>query len=328
MRYSVLPILAFSVMACGEKDPVDSEPACGITVESTIPASGSTTAYYRGAVEFYLSDADASAELSIDGVAGTSALNEDQDVVTFTPSAPLAPNTSYTATLTYCSGETEVTFTTSSLGGDIGDPSSLNGKVFNLDLKSGRIVIPEGVGSVLENYLDVVIYMEVAEANGSEIQLFGALADEENPGQQDYCSQTLDFPAADFSEAPYFKIGPATTTIAVAGYEVTIDDLEISGTFAADGSYWGGGTLAGSVDTRALVDLIEEGGDENTVCELVAGFGVACETCTGDGQPFCLSIKAVDLGGDEASGSDLEEIAMSDCHEQCPDSASNPECML
>lgn len=332
---SILPLLTLALISCTDKEPVDTAPPCGITVDETFPASGSTSAYYRGEIEFNLSDSDPTAVLTVAGVDGTSALNDDADVVTFTPSAPLAPSTSYTATLTYCSGTTDVSFTTSGLGQSIADPASLNGKVYNLDLKAGRIVIPEGVGSVLESYLDVVIYMEVSDANSSDIEIFGALAGEDDTTtsedeskQQDYCSQTLDFPAANFSEAPFFSIGPETTTIAVAGYEVTIDDLEISGTFAADGSYWGGGTLAGSVDTRALVDLIEEGGEDGAVCEIVAGFGVACETCSSDGQPYCLSIKAVDLGGDLQDETDLEEIAMSDCHANCPDSASNPECTL
>lgn len=327
MRYLTLPVIALAFISCGEKEVVDTAPPCGITVDETFPALNSTNGYYRGEIEFHLSDSDETAEITMEGVAGTSYRNEDNDVVYFTPSAPLAPSTSYTAVLNYCSGTTDLTFTTSGLGATIGDPSSLNDKVYSLDLKAGRIVIPEGVGSVLESYLDVVIYMEVAEATGSDIRMFGALADEADPTHQDYCSQTIEFPVADFSEAPFFSIGPDDTTISVAGYSVTIDDLVISGTFAADGSYWGGGTLSGSVDTRALVDLIEEGGEDGAVCDIVAGFGVACETCSSDGQPYCLSIKAIELGGEQVSA-DLESIAQSDCHENCPDSAANPECTL
>ncbi|MBK7759445.1 MAG: hypothetical protein IPI35_24230 [Deltaproteobacteria bacterium] len=330
MRFISLTVLALTAASCsgGDKEVVDTQPPCGVEIDETIPAAGATNFYYRGEIEFYLSDADETATLSIDGVTGTSYRNEDNDVVYFKPDAPLSPSTAYTAKLTYCTGEAEVGFTTSALGTSIADTSSLIGKVYSLDLQAGRVVIPEGVGSVLEQYLDIVIFMEVASADASAIRLFGALADEANPSQQDYCSQTLAFPEADFSGAPFFEIGPESTNIAVAGFEVTIDDLLISGTFAGDGSYWGGGVLQGSVDTRALVPLIEEGGEDSAVCDIVAGFGVACEVCSSDGQPFCLSIKAVDLGGEEITSTDLEEIAMSDCHENCPDSAENPECML
>ena len=327
MRHLTLPVIALALISCTDKEPVDTAPPCGITVDETFPALNATNAYYRGEIEFHLSDEDPTAEITMDGVDGTSTRNEDNDVVIFTPSAPLSPSTAYTAVLNYCSGTPDLTFTTSALGSGISDPSSLNNTAFALDLKAGRIVIPEGVGSVLESYLDVVIYMEVAEATSSNIRMFGALADEADPTHQDYCSPTIDFPEADFSNAPFFSIGPESTTIAVAGYEVTIDDLAISGTFAADGSYWGGGTLSGSVDTRALVDLIEEGGEDNAVCEIVAGFGVACETCSSDGQPYCLSIKAIELGGEQVSA-DLEVIAESDCHANCAESVNNPECTL
>lgn len=330
MRLSIVALLPMlSLYACKDAEPIDTAPACTVEIDETFPADGETNAYYRGAIEFHLSDPDPTATLSVDGVTGTSSLNEDGDVVTFTPSAPLAPSTTYSASLSYCRGDATVSFTTSGLGGTIADPSDLNGRVYNLDLQAEdvRIVIPEGVGSVLESYLDVTLFIQVSEANGSELSMFGAVANED-ASAQDYCSPTLDFPTASFTEAPYFEVGPQTTTIAVAGYTVTIDDLFISGTFAADGSYWGGGVLAGSVDTRPLVDLVEEGGEDGAICEIVSGFGVACEICPGDGQPYCLSIKAIGLGGDEVTTTTLEEITQSDCHEMCPDSAANPECTL
>lgn len=325
--FALLPILA--VLACTKTEPEDTSPPCTVEIDETFPADGATNAYYRGAIEFHLSDPDSSATITIDGVDGVSSANEEGDVITFTPSAPLAPSTPYTASLSYCRGDASISFTTSALGGTIADPSSLNNRVYTLDLQAEdvRIVIPEGVGSVLESYLDVTLFIQVADANSSTLSMFGAVADDAGTAQ-DYCSPTLDFPTAEFTAAPYFEVGPQTTTISVADYTVTIEDLYISGTFATDGSYWGGGVLSGSVDTRPLVDLVEEGGEDGAICEIVAGFGVACETCPADGQPYCLSIKAVGLGGDEVTSTSLEEIEMADCHEMCPDSAANPECML
>lgn len=327
MRAILLASTALMIMSCGDKDDSgDTQPACGVEIRETFPASGSTAAYYRGEIEFVLSAPDDSAVLTVDGVTGTSAVNEDGLAVVFTPDAPLAAGTSYTATLNYCSGEASVDFTTSGLGTPLSDPSVLEGSVYSLNLQDGRIVIPAGVGSVLEQYLEVTLFIKVDSASGGTLNMYGALADDAGTGQ-DYCSETLDFPEADFSNAPFFAIGPQDTTISVAGYTVTIDDLFISGDFAADGSYWGGGVLEGKVDTRPLVDLIEEGGEEDAVCAIVAGFGVSCEPCPADGQPFCLSIKAVDLGGEQVSAP-VEPIDMSDCHESCPDSADNPDCVL
>ncbi|MCB9759519.1 MAG: Ig-like domain-containing protein [Alphaproteobacteria bacterium] len=315
------------VVGCTDKpSDVDSTPiVCEIEVDETFPANGATNAYYRGDIEFHLSEPYTDATIAVDGVTGTTWTNEDGDVVYFTPDAPLAPSTEYTATITTCQ-DTPITFSTSALGTTIGDVTSLNSATYTLDLQSGRIVIPPGVGSVLESYLEVTLFMQVEDANSTDISIFGAVADDAGTAQ-DYCTETLDFPVADFSEAPFFVVGPETTELAVAGYEITIEDLLISGTFAADGSYWGGGVLAGQVDTRPLVDLVEEGGEDNAICEIVAGFGVACETCPGDGEPYCLSIKAVELSGEETSVT-IETIEMSDCHANCPDSANNPDCTL
>ena len=256
---------------------------------------------------------------------GTSSLNGDEDVVYFTPDSPLSPNTDYTFTVSYCRGEAPVSFRTNDLGTAIADPSALQGKVYSLNLQDGRVVIPEGVGSVLEQYLEVSILFEVASADANNLSMFGALAGEDDPTQQDYCNQTLDFPDASFADAPFFGIGPADTTITVAGYSVTIDELEITGTFASDGSYWGGGVLAGSVDTRALKSLVGDDAEDSAVCDLVAGFGVSCVAC-GDGSgEFCLEIKAVDLGGELIDGGDIEVIGFEDCHTSCADTCADTD---
>ncbi|MCB9797011.1 MAG: Ig-like domain-containing protein [Alphaproteobacteria bacterium] len=324
MRNSlILTLIAgLAVVGCGEKEDSSADsvaPACEVEVDETFPAANATTAYYRGEIEFHLSDPDDTAEITVDGVSGTSWSNDEGDVIYFTPDAPLAPSTDYTATLSYCRGEAPISFRTSDLGTDIGDPSGLVGKTYDLDLQSGRIVIPEGVGSVLESYLEVTLFVSVLEADASNLLMFGAVANDD--GTQDYCTQTLDFPEADFSTAPFFQIGPADTEISVAGLTVEIQQLLVSGTFAGDLSYWGGGVLEGKVDTRPLVDLVEEGGEENAICDIVAGFGVACETCL-DGGDFCLSIRAIELGGDESSVA-LEVIEQSDCHENCADVAED-----
>jgi len=329
---SILPIVILTLAACSGKDSdtgVDDTGVsgdCDVTVDETIPAANATDAYYRNAIEFKLSDPDATAVLSVDGVDGTSTLSEDQETVVFTPSSPLSSSTAYTATLDYCRSEpASIGFTTSELGGSV-DPSSLIGRAYALDLSSGRIVIPEGVGEILGAYLEYTIFLSVTDA-GSDLSMIGALANEDDTSAQDYCAPTLDFPVADFSEAPYFQIGPETTTLAVAGFAITIDDLLVSGDFAPDGTWVGGAQLAGSIDTRPLVALLDDDPEagEDTVCELVAGFGVECIPCS-DGDSFCLDLLVLDLVAEEAGGLAVEEIAAEDCHASCPDSVSNPEC--
>ena len=323
VRATALSAIAIVAIGCGDKD-LDTAPPCEVGIDETFPAAGSTNAYYRAELEAHLTDSDPTATISVDGRNGTSWLNEDQDVVYFTPDEPFDPNTDYTFTVSYCRGEAPVSFRTNDLGTELVDQTALLGNVYNLNLQDGRVVVPEGVGSVLEQYLEVQILIKVANVDADYLLMYGALADEDDPTFQDYCTETMDFPEAEFVDSPFFLIGPADTTISVGGYSVTIDQLEISGTFSSDGSYWGGGVLAGSVDTRALMSLVGDDAEDSAVCDLVAGFGVSCVICVEDGEPYCLEIKAVDLGG-ELLSNDIEQIALEKCHASCDDTCEDTD---
>jgi hypothetical protein len=252
------------------------------------------------------------------------------DTVYFTPDEILEPSTTYTATLDYCSGSPSIDFTTSSLGASLEGGVDITQQTYRLDLQSGRVVVPEGVGAVLQDYLDFQILVQPTAVENDTISMVGALASEVDNDFQDYCDPTIDFPVADFSDAPYFQIGPQSTTIAVSDYTLTIENLLISGTIADDGSWFGGATLSGEIDTRPLVPLLFEGeDDENAICDFILGFGVSCIPCFGDENvPFCLEILAIELEADTTAGPTVESIEMEDCHEECAASIDNDECML
>lgn len=279
--------------------------ACEVEVDSNFPADGTTDAYYRTTIEFELSDPDPTgtptitvADASGAAVAGTSTLNEDGDVVIFTPDAPLAASTSYTATLDYCGGTPSISFTTSSLGGDL--TADLVGKTYVVDLNGADFVEPAGVADLLLGQLENSILLGV-QSTSPDLQMLGAIS-VDGGTDQDMCTETIPFPAADFASSPYFEIGPEDTSITVAGFTVEILQLEVSGTFAADGSYFGGGTLRGELDARLLAPLVGDllgTTDPDEICGVVAGFGVACETCSSDGEPYCLGVYVRDITATE-----------------------------
>jgi len=183
------------------------------------------------------------------------------------------------------------------------------------------------VGAVLQEYLEFQILLSPSEIIGSDITVMAALADEEDGTHQAWCDPSIPFPAGTL-DGSYMQIGPQSTTIAVADYEITIDGLLISGTFASDGSYFGGGVLAGEVDTRPLVPLLFEGEeDPNAICSFLTGFGVSCKDCEGDSSvPYCLEIMAIDLLAEAVDGaSPIEEITLEDCHESCDDTWQRDE---
>ncbi len=316
-----LSLLALALFAGCTGDDVkesgDTEAVCENIVESW-PTDGSITAYYRGAVEFELVDPDESGTITSSTITGTVGHNDEYTKFWLTPDAALSPSTTYDATFTYCNGEQSVpiSFTTSELGTSMSDPTILVGAVYELALSEARIVEPSGIGDLLKQYLDVVILVGIDsyDADNAQLTMLGALGKEgSEPASQDFCNPSIDFPVADFSQQPHFVIGSSgTTTISVAGINVDIQDLEISGDFAPDGSYFGGGVLSGTIDTRPLVSLVGDDAEEDEICTLAAGLGIACEACS-DGGEFCLSLLADSIVATKVDGPALVELEGNNC---------------
>ena len=123
---------------------------------------------------------------------------------------------------------------------------------------------------------------------------------------------SIDFPVADFSETPHFEIGgEGKTTISVADITVEIQNLRIAGDFASDASYFGGGVLEGTIDTRPLDSLLDDSGEAGAICNTAESLGVTCVPCS-DNEPYCLSLKVDSITATEAP-LELVEIKGSDC---------------
>lgn len=304
-------VLGFVGCSGSDKDSSEETVAkCEIKVNKTIPASGASDFYYRGVIEFQLSDPDDTAKITTD-IPGATTMSDDGKILYYTPSSPLTPNTDYSVTLDYCGGSVDLAFSTSGIGEPIADPKTLEGKAFNLDLAKANIVQPAGVGSVLSSLLTTPVLVGVVTADATTVQMMGAIG-LEGTTDQDFCNPSIPFPAADFKESPYFKIGPADTTLSVSGADIKIKSLEITGTFASDGSEFAGGTLAGTIDARDIATALPDlGYDAQGLCDLLAGFGATCIACS-DSQPYCLDLVANSITAEGISGT-LVEVADKDC---------------
>jgi hypothetical protein len=319
------------LFACGDKTEdtaVEVSNSCPngaeITISSTYPTSGAADFYVLDTIQFNLSAEDPAASLALfdasgASVSGTSSV--DGAVVTFVPDAALTASSAYTAALSYCNSAdpVEVAFNTSSLGEAL--TTDLVGKTYAVDLASGNFVQPPGIGSLIGGLFENNILLGIKSA-GDELEIIGALSEAGNTNQ-DKCTETLeDFPAADFSASPYFEIPEGDVTLTVAGYTATIHNLAVSGMFAADASYFGGGELSGQLDAREIVDIVVEAGLEvesaDDVCGLVAGFGVMCTECASDGEAYCITLEVNRLVANE-TGAELISVTPDDI-------AANPEC--
>ncbi|MEC8276917.1 MAG: Ig-like domain-containing protein, partial [Myxococcota bacterium] len=325
-------ILLASQIGCGGKSSdtaggdINGNNACDIEIDETYPSSGGEM-YYRGSVTAELSDDDESASISVadsSGAAVSGSSSVDGDTITFTPDSPLTSGDTYTATVDYCAGPASFDFTVSSLGTPLS--VDISGNTYAVDLASGNFVEPAGIGDLIGGLLENDILIGVKSADNDVLSIRGAISETGN-SNQDYCSETLEsFPDADFSESPYFEIPEGDVTLSVAGIDLTINSLSISGTFAEDGSYFGGGEVSGQLDARVLAPLAADLGLEDdspeALCNLLLGFGVQCIPC-GDGEPYCANLRVNRLSADE-TGETLGLVCEGDCHESC--SANASEC--
>lgn len=278
----------------------DTGEPCRVRVVDTVPDDGATDHYWRDPVSFELSREDATATI-VAPVAGS--ITVDGTVLTFTPDTPLDPSTAYTFTLEGCLGSENLDFTTSAYGTALS--TTLEGRSYALDVASGNITEPEGVGSILASYITTGLLLGVVDDDGSSLGLRFAVAVEgASPPEQDMDVGTLDL-TADASGSPYFELSGESATLTLADATLDLSDIEVSGTFAADASEIGGLRLSALVDTRGLVPLVDESGDPAAVCDLFASFGVSCVTCP-DGTDYCTTFTAEDVPAAEVSGLSVE----------------------
>jgi hypothetical protein len=301
-----------------------TEEGCGIELDDTYPVLNASDVYYLANLTVELNDPDETATLTlVDGsgaeVAG--AVTVDDDTLTFDPTDSLLPSTAYTLNVSYCAGEAAIDFTTSALGTDIeGGNDVIVGQTYALDISSGTFVEPAGVGDLIGGLLENNILIGITSVEDSEMNIRGAISVAATT-DQDFCTETLEeFPAADFTTAPYFEIPKEDVTLSVAGFTATIYGLAVTGTFAADGTYFGGATLEGELDARQILPLLGDAGlDAETpeeVCGLLLGFGVLCVECQSDSEPLCVALVVERLTAD-ATGVELGVVCDAECHEEC-----------
>ncbi len=301
-------------------DPTDPTGPCANTIAATWPVDGEAAAFYRNQVEFTLVVAEPGALVTVTGpdgrVPGSTAV--DGARVVWTADSPLAPLTSYDATLDWSCPDAAIGFATSATGEHV-SAGSLVGNVYALDVAAARFVSPPGIGELLAGLLTVDLLIEVTDASASEIVLLSGISEEGDPHAQDMCSETIEYAdPGDFTGNPYYEFGPEDLVFSASGLPLTMDAAIASGAFSPDGQSIEGGVLQGSIDTRPLAPLLGVQGDDG-VCSLLGGFGIACTPCASGDGVFCLDIEMRDLEA-HVVGADVVKVTAQDVAEDpgCP----------
>ena len=293
----------------GDADrPTDGNDTCAIIVQQAFPEDGASDVFFQTDVHFLLSAIDETATITIteassgETVPGSTTI--DGQLVTWSGD-DLDASTSYDATLGYTCGEDTRSWTTSSAGEPLADPTDLIGNVYSIDLRDGHWVEPYNVGVLLGEVLSDVEILISPTSIDTLITMRGALGD--GSGDQDLCAPSIPFPPAEFHN-PSFTLETDRLELPLADSTAAIEDLELSGSFTPpDGDAIEGVMLAGLVDTRALVPLIQGEGDD-AFCQLLdAALGVPCEECTDQTGPYCVTILVDNLTAEKVSQAGLVE---------------------
>ena len=285
---------------------------CGVVVGATSPTQGANDAYYRGDIEFTLSDPDSSALIETK-IAGTQSTSSDGLTVRWTPAAPLAPFTAYSVILHSCSGDVTLNFRTSDLGAPVVDPAGLAGTVYKLDLAHARWVEPAALGALAASSFDEMpLFLSVSAVSGGTIDVFGEFGRTATPRgtEPDYCIPTLDLPGADFSASPHVEVSAPSVSFSLDGVATTASNMTMSGDFSADGLSTGGGVIEALVDTRPY-DVGFFDGEIGALCSTMASLGETCVPCT-DGESYCFVVRIEQISG-VLDAAVMTPIAGTDC---------------
>jgi len=142
---------------------------------------------------------------------------------------------------------------------------------------------------------------------------------------QDECLPTLDFDPIDFSDSPYFRVGPTNFPVEFMGISLTIWDMDISGIFEPDGGGMYDIGLAGALDFRDIGEALGDAdlgipidlSDPDETCELLGTLlSIDCEDCPADGEPYCIEIELAEILADEVDVS-VEPISEDEIDPEC-----------
>jgi hypothetical protein len=208
----------------------------------------------------------------------------------------LTANTDYTLRVE-CAGEWVSSFRTSEYGSPLTVPtSSVEGRVYALDLPAATFIEPSAVGALLGPYLDFPLLLEVGEMSSSSLELNisdGIWDDEGGPSHPD--TPIYDLGESDFDSAPFFAMDSPHTTLPFALWGVgpgSYYDVHVEGTFNTDATAIGGLRLSGLLDTSEAGPLLELGDDVDAVCDYFSMLGGSCVDC-GDGEEVCLNLSII-----------------------------------
>ncbi len=160
------------------------------------------------------------------------------------------------------------------------------GNIYDVDLASGNVTEPAGLGSLLGSYIDFTLRAEVTDIRKNTI-IFTMTDSGGNLPPTPI--------GGDFRSDPAYACGPADLAITVGTASAPLYDTTFAGSFSGDARMLNGVVLSGLLDTSGLGSLLGST-DPAAVCDFAGNFGASCEPCP-DGTEYCLRLTDEDMTG-------------------------------
>jgi hypothetical protein len=189
-----------------------------------------------------------------------------------------------------------------------------NGKTYLLDVTERDWAEPRGIGSEIDLFVpNFLMRIEGESPEEFDVELATATAE----GVQDTCNLTS--MVAGTKGPDGVAIGPTTFPLHIQHTEepIAVDgpiyDFKITNVLPQDGKTSDSGELVATMDFRDIYELftLVEDPTPETVCEVLAESYPPCAPCPDDGEPFCLTVKAIYLGA-TATSTEIEPIDVID----------------
>lgn len=272
-----LPVLAALLLASCGRDRCDAD------LLSVEPLVGSDDVPLGTSIVFELdrAEGDETVTLTLDGEPVAGATTVDGDRVIFAPDEPLAPDTRYEAELSGGCGHFTAFTTVDASAGAVDDPDALVGSTYLIDLDDAEVKPSLLSMALAEVEEDVALGVVSLTADAMHARTTVVL----QPGVQDPCTPTNDLPAADWDN-PEFDLR-TIVPVPLGDGGVALNELRISGRFAADGSSIDRTLIRTKFDLRATEDPL-------AACFALALTGTPCVACA-DGLELCVDVE-IDAG--------------------------------
>jgi hypothetical protein len=188
-------------------------------------------------------------------------------------------------------------------GGQAGGSAHWIGKTYLLDIPPTHWSEPKGIGGDVSDFVPQFL-IGVAGGAGQELAITLATA---HAGVQDPCNPTTKTTSSG-AGYPSAAIGAAAFPMHIVNVDhgivvnTTAHDLAITNVLPGDAPA-ADGTLSATMDIAEAYPLfvLIPNATKDSVCMQLSSFGAPCEICAFNGQPYCLTLKAVELGATQAS---------------------------